>query len=956
MLKRWYRQFTGLAERYVSESADTKAFSLITVLFVGGGGVAVRGFGMALMLGAHLSLAWFSSASDLGHYFIVIGLTNILTYAGSLGFGPGAVRFVPGFVAEQRTDLQAGYVRTTLAAVSISTGFMATTAVVVAVFFPSFLNADIRLGLLLFAVLLPLTTLQAVSLDLLRAFGLPLEGQAVTSLLPPIILGGGAVLVAHVGTLNFLAIGVISCVSTAFTAFVQVRSLNRLVLRRLRGVTPLSDAISWLRVSLPIMASTLVFSSAVSIDWLVVASLVSVAQSAIYRIDQYLLSIQGVFFATFYGVVGTYVSGNFHRLGKADYEQFLRRLNLVQLIPTAIVCVILFVFAERILGLYGPGFVVGADALRIFALTSLFRTSFGPLEMLLNISSHEKTVMNVQILAVVLSAVLSVLLVRFYGMNGAAVANAVAWGSATVVLHVIIVRRLGMRISTYDSFRALLMGDNERPRDAVVPLSEKLVEAATWPALSAVGARYALDQMLFAVRFIATSKGLGALERTAIEIVPAAEVGRARGPRVVLPTGIATPLVPEIAGRAPFNDTFVTIFNPLARPGDDWLAVPERGLPVWWRHPSGTLTPAWNMLATVYDVLTFREDAEIDMRDRHGRLPTGASPRFRAGVWDVPVVNEALALLIDAADAIDRQGIPTLRLDGLIEPPAIVLSHDCDQLRGNDLITQAIRAYRVLRPMLQGNPPKLQLVRSMIENQREPYKFYLDDLLQMLELEGRFGYRSVMYVLNGSSGRFGARSGSKVVAELIRRSPPGWEIGIHYNYDTFHSSDRFAAQKSEIEKLCGRPVVSGRAHYLRFDTRRTPEFVAQEGIQIDESLGWSSSNGYRAGIAGPFRPLDEKTGEPMNVIELPLVFMDANLGDGEDGFSSFESTYLHLERIGGVMSVLFHPGSYSNPEKPNLRGLYLKILEFLHERGARNLIPTDVIRIAEGTRPSVSAI
>jgi hypothetical protein len=57
-----------------------------------------------------------------------------------------------------------------------------------------------------------------------------------------------------------------------------------------------------------------------------------------------------------------------------------------------------------------------------------------------------------------------------------------------------------------------------------------------------------------------------------------------------------------------------------------------------------------------------------------------------------------------------------------------------------------------------------------------------------------------------------------------------------------------------------------------------------------------------------------------------------------------------LEKIGGVISVLFHPGTFANPERPDLDGLYLRILEFANEARARNLMPSDIIRIAAEER------
>jgi O-antigen/teichoic acid export membrane protein len=202
------------------------------------------------------------------------------------------------------------------------------------------------------------------------------------------------------------------------------------------------------------MASILVFVSALSIDWFVVASVTSVAQSAIYRVCLYLLSIQGVVDTTFYGVVGTYISRNYYQQGKEEYQAFVRKLNAVQMLATLAVFLVLFCAAGPILGIYGPDFVAGAVSLQILAATWLLRSSLGPQEMLLNIVGRERIVTMVHVLAVVLSLVFSLALVPIYGMTGAAIAHAIAWGGTGVLLYQIVVRKLGSRVASHH-----LLGD-----------------------------------------------------------------------------------------------------------------------------------------------------------------------------------------------------------------------------------------------------------------------------------------------------------------------------------------------------------------------------------------------------------------------------------------------------------------------------------------------------------------
>jgi len=146
------------------------------------------------------------------------------------------------------------------------------------------------------------------------------------------------------------------------------------------------------------------------------------------------------------------------------------------------------------------------------------------------------------------------------------------------------------------------------------------------------------------------------------------------------------------------------------------------------------------------------------------------------------------------------------------------------------------------------------------------------------------------------------------------------------------------------------PALSGRAHYLRFDPLVSPSFVSNRGVQFDESVGWTGQNGYRAGIAAPFCPLDPATGNPLPLIERPLMFMDANRSDGADGFAVISEIFTHLKKIGGVLSLSFHPGTFANPEKPALTGLYARVFQHLRENDARNYLPRDIVRIADDLR------
>jgi hypothetical protein len=280
--------------------------------------------------------------------------------------------------------------------------------------------------------------------------------------------------------------------------------------------------------------------------------------------------------------------------------------------------------------------------------------------------------------------------------------------------------------------------------------------------------------------------------------------------------------------------------------------------------------------------------------------------------------------------------MPNYELSGMQKPPVIILSHDCDHLRGNDITTQAIRAIRIFLPLLKLRPPKVDNIWWIIRNTITPQRFYFDNITGMIDLERCFGYRSMFYILNGSRGRFGARSGFGLVPKLIESIPPGWDFGIHYNYDTFLNKKAFKQQLDQLKNETGSKITSGRAHYLRFNPEQSFSFLRNFGIRIDESSGYADRIGFRNGIAGCFQVFDIKSNKMIDIWELPMTIMDGVLVRqyGNGYLNRFTKILFHVSRIGRALSIVFHPGEFFNPENRPLLDAYHQMLVRCYKIGA----------------------
>jgi hypothetical protein len=405
-----------------------------------------------------------------------------------------------------------------------------------------------------------------------------------------------------------------------------------------------------------------------------------------------------------------------------------------------------------------------------------------------------------------------------------------------------------------------------------------------------------------------------------------------------IPTDVVPSACHGKAWTVAFGATRLTLWDALPQPSSEWC-LQDPSAPLWYVHPSGAVMPAWNLARTLFDLLTLKEETSCSERDAHDRFLSRMSPRADMSLLEAPIFNDSVAALVAACIGLQRAGVPDAALaTGLVTAPALVLSHDLDQLRGNDVWTQVVRLSRAVLPRGRAFP-QVRNVWLVLVNAVLPRRYYFDNIVGMIAIERMLGFTSSLYFLNGTGGRFGARSGAGLIPDVAALTPAGWDLGLHYNYDTHHEPQAFAAQRAELEALLGRRVVAGRAHYLRFDPARSWHFYVDRGIQADESLGYHDRIGYRAGIAGPFRPYDAECAQALPLVEMPMVFMEGTLVKQypSDPVEAFERHLSHIAVVGGAVSLLFHPGQFNNPEYPETLGLYRRLLGRARRLGARSV-------------------
>jgi hypothetical protein len=293
------------------------------------------------------------------------------------------------------------------------------------------------------------------------------------------------------------------------------------------------------------------------------------------------------------------------------------------------------------------------------------------------------------------------------------------------------------------------------------------------------------------------------------------------------------------------------------------------------------------------------------------------------------------------------------------KPFAVCLSHDVDDVSYFSL-TQSIRPFTSPFCGLHVARDKLKrLIKLGLDTFQAGKNYFLKDPLHCYErwikIEKAFGGRSTFFFWPGwknvtkhhwtdpvydLNDRITFDGENCSVAEMIHEiHHRGWEIGLHASWYAYNDIEELKVQKEALENALGHPVYSIRQHCLHYDIRITPRVHSAAGFKYDSTLGFNDNIGFRFGTCYPWKLFDLKSQKELPILEIPLILQDVAMLnklkgmriDSEMAFRYMLIITEEVEKVGGVLTLLWHPNEIINRES---RILYLKILRHLREKNA----------------------
>ena len=396
---------------------------------------------------SQILLARWMGRYEFGIYVYVWTWVLLIGGLADVGLSVACQRFIPEYIERKTMALLRGFLDgSRMLALGVGTGFAIAALLVVRLVDP-WLDDYLVLPLYLACLCLPFYALTNVEEGISRSYNWVQLGLLPPYILRPLLLmivmivATGAGLHADATTAISAAV-----VATWATAIVQTLLVKRRVSQKIES-GPKSFAVrSWLAVSLPILMVESFYLLLTYTDVIVLQHFRPPDEVALYYAAAKTLAL--VAFVNFaVAAAAAHKFTAYHVAGdRARLSAFVADSIRWTFWPSVAATVLILTLGKPLLWMFGETFTSGYYLMFILAIGLLARAAIGPVERLLNMLGEQRLCALVYFGTFALNLVLSLVLVPYMGIAGAAVATSTALVIESILLFMVTKRRLGFYV------------------------------------------------------------------------------------------------------------------------------------------------------------------------------------------------------------------------------------------------------------------------------------------------------------------------------------------------------------------------------------------------------------------------------------------------------------------------------------------------------------------------------
>lgn len=174
----------------------------------------------------------------------------------------------------------------------------------------------------------------------------------------------------------------------------------------------------------------------------------------------------------------------------------------------------------------------------------------------------------------------------------------------------------------------------------------------------------------------------------------------------------------------------------------------------------------------------------------------------------------------------------------------------------------------------------------------------------------------------------------EIMSEIVSR---GHALGLHGSYLSFDNKEQLRREFGKLQEACRELDYApqrwqSRQHYLRWATPASFAALDEAGLEIDSTMGYADTPGFRCGTCHSYSVYDVKARRPLDLIERPMIAMEVSviyhpylaLGYDEVAEEAFLRTKRACKKYNGDFVLNWHNNNLINFKQ---RQLFEKILD-----------------------------
>lgn len=400
-----------------------------------GSAFLVRILGQGLMFVASILLARAGGPENYGLFVLGLAWLNVAALVGKLGFDSAVIRFLPEHRICGQWERFYGLIIFSQRMVWFGACALSVLSIGVIYSIP-FVEDSWRAAFIVAFATVPVVAQLGLNAGLIRGLKRVAIAQFGEAIVRPIMLGvfaGAAVLIGFDGVsadrllvLNFVAISV--------GLFVSILC-RRALIRGFPVCKPnFSMRSEWMHVAFPLMLLSGMQIIVSQSDVIMVGALLGSLESGGYSVAVRIVTPIGFGLVAVNAILAPIISERFSLKDFVGLQKLATEAARINFLITVILAVVVLFLGRWLLSLFGPEYLSGFQIVVVLAAGQLLNAMIGSVGYLMTMTGYHRQALLIMISSAIANIILNYLLIKIFGVIGAAYATVLCLGAWNVLM------------------------------------------------------------------------------------------------------------------------------------------------------------------------------------------------------------------------------------------------------------------------------------------------------------------------------------------------------------------------------------------------------------------------------------------------------------------------------------------------------------------------------------------